>query len=148
MGTSPGSLRRLELERSLPVPAGELWRHLTSPELLPAWIGRLSGEPTVGTLVHLAMSQEEGAPESAVLVRVCERPTHLAVSVDDWELEVHLSADGEGRTLLRFAHLLAAGLEPADVEPGWRFYLDRLTWAVEGRTGAEPHWADYETTGA
>ena len=139
----PGGRRRLEFECAFPVDVGELWAHLTSPDRLPAWFGELRGDPRPGAVVQVVMTQEEGAPASTVAVQECEPPRRLAVDVDGWELELDLD-DGDGTgSALRFAHVLGEDLDPVDVAAGWRFYLDRLAWAVDGGAGAAPAWEEY-----
>jgi hypothetical protein len=48
---------------------------------------------------------------------------------------------GPGSARLRFTHHLDEAADPASVEPGWEYYLDRL---VAARAGApRPEWNDY-----
>ena len=44
-----------------------------------------------------------------------------------------------------FEQPVPAGLDPADIDAGWRWYLDRLGAALQG--GPMPAWADYAPAG-
>ena len=48
--------------------------------------------------------------------------------------------------MLRFEQHLEEGLDAADVEAGWRWYLDRLSASLQGEP--MPEWADYQPTGS
>jgi hypothetical protein len=87
----------------------------------------------------------EVAAPVTVTVLECRPPRHLVVDVPErdggtWRIAVTLD-DASGRTVLRFAQRLVPGMEPADVEAGWRWYLDRLGATLHGEP--MPDWADY-----
>ena len=142
MNTTPtGSLvataegRDLKLARTLDVPVEELWAWLTEPEKTVRWIGGSSGTPRAGSTVWFTLSFEEGTPESALEIVTCVPPRHLAVRLSDesggWPLEVFVAEAGGGSTVTLVHHLDEAA-DPADVGPGWEYYLDNLLAAQAG----------------
>lgn len=142
MNTTPtGSLvataegRDLKLARTLDVPVEELWAWLTEPEKTVRWIGGWSGTPRAGSTVRFTLSFEEGTPESALEIVTCVPPRHLAVRLSDesggWPLEVFVAEAGGGSTVTLVHHLDEAA-DPADVGPGWEYYLDNLLAAQAG----------------
>jgi uncharacterized protein YndB with AHSA1/START domain len=151
MNTTPsGSLittadgRDLQLARTLDVPVEELWAWLTEPEKTARWIGSWSGEPGEGRTVRFTLNFEEGNPESDVRITVCKPPRHLAIELNDeaggWHLEAIVAEAGGGSTVTLVHHLDDAA-NPADVGPGWEYYLDNLLAAQAG--GAPVNFDDY-----
>jgi uncharacterized protein YndB with AHSA1/START domain len=124
--------RDLVLTRTFRAPIGDVWASLTEPERTARWIGPWTGESGVGRTVTLTLIAEEGAPESAVTIDVCDPPNHLAVTTVDehasWRLEARLSHAG-GVTTLEFVHHLDDDVPAGEVGAGWEYYLDRLVAA-------------------
>jgi uncharacterized protein YndB with AHSA1/START domain len=138
------------LHRGFRVPVGTVWAALTESERLADWIGTYTGHGRPGGTVEFTMTGEvdaggEVAPPATVTVVECDGPRRLVVDIPGsgdtaWRIAVTLQDDADA-TLLRFEQLLAEGVDAADIEAGWSWYLDRLGAAVLG--GPMPAWADY-----
>lgn len=120
----------LVIERRFKGTLEDVWQSVTHPESTARWIGPWRGEPGAGNSVTLTMSFEEGAPDCAVHIDVCDAPHHLAVRTEDssggWFLEAHLEQAGDGEVLMRFVHHVEEPTLVGDAGPGWEYYLDRL----------------------
>jgi uncharacterized protein YndB with AHSA1/START domain len=136
--------RDLRLSRTLDVPVEELWAWLTEPTRTARWIGGWSGEPGAGRTVRFTLNFEEGDPEANVRITVCQPPRHLAIELSDevggWRLEALVAEAGGGSTVTLVHHLDDAA-NPAEVGPGWEYYLDNLLAAQAGR--APVRFEDY-----
>ncbi|MBW0102210.1 SRPBCC family protein [Pseudonocardia sp. KRD291] len=144
----PHGLDTLLFRREYPDPPALVWPALTESDRLARWFGSFTGDARPGGLVELTMTSAEdsGGPPSSVRVVECDPPHRLAVSIEQdgsapWEIVVTLADDASGGTVLHFAQTLPAGFSPADVGPGWHWYLDRLGATLSG--GTFPDWADY-----
>lgn len=146
--------RAVVLEREYPDAIGDVWAALTESDRLARWVGTYTGAGGTGGTVEFTMTGEvdaggEVAAPVTVAVVECTPPHRLVVDIPEtdersWRVAVTL-ADGGGGTLLRFVQEAAAGVDPADIEAGWRWYLDRLAAALHG--GPMPVWADYLPAG-
>jgi uncharacterized protein YndB with AHSA1/START domain len=151
----PSTPPAVVLQREYPDPIGTVWAALTESERLAGWIGTHTGggAPPGGT-VEFTMTGEvdaggEVAPPVTVTVVECEPPRRLLVDIPEsadrtWRVAITLAAQAGG-TALRFEQPMPDGLDPADVEAGWRWYLDRLGASLRG--APMPAWADYLPTG-
>ena len=147
--------RTLVLRREYPDPVGQVWAALTEPDRLARWIGTYTGAGGPGSTVEFTMTGEvdaggEVAPPVTVPVLECEPPRRLVVDIPEsvdriWRVAVTLAAEG-GRTVLRFEQPVPHGVDPADIEAGWSWYLDRLGASLHG--GPMPAWEDYVPAGA
>jgi uncharacterized protein YndB with AHSA1/START domain len=147
--------RTLVLRREYPDAIDEVWAALTESDRLARWIGTYTGRGGAGTTVAFTLTGEadaggEVAPPVTVPIVECSPPRRLVVDIPDadggaWRIAVTLS-DESGPTVLRFEQLLVEGFDAADVEAGWRWYLDRLGASLQGE--AMPEWADYQPTGS
>ncbi|MCW0216592.1 MAG: SRPBCC family protein [Pseudonocardia sp.] len=142
---------RVTFRRLVPDPVDEVWSAVTESDRLGRWFGTYTGTGRVGGTVRLVMVAEDpDGPPSTVAILECVPPERLVVEVgpaeeaEPWRITVTLSPD-DGGTLLVFDQLVPEGMTPADIGPGWHFYLDRLAASL---TGAPlPPWEDYEGLG-
>lgn len=56
-----------------------------------------------------------------------------------WTLDLRLS-EADGVTTLDFAQVLTVHTDVTEVGPGWDYYLDRLTVAVDGGDVSDVAW--------
>ena len=159
MATGPqdenGDGPTVTLRREYPAPIEAVWAALTEPDRLARWIGTYTGRGGVGSTVEFTLTGEvdaggEVAVPAPVAILECAPPRRLVVDIPEaegrtWRVAVTLS-DEAGRTVLRFEQRIAEGLDPADVEAGWRWYLDRLGASLRG--DPMPAWADYAPAGS
>ncbi|CAN5774623.1 hypothetical protein BH10ACT1_BH10ACT1_22200 [soil metagenome] len=140
---TPEGGRELALTRTFAASAEEVWASVTEPERLARWYGTYEGEPGPGKVVQLTMTAEAGAPCSPALILECEPPRLLALRLGDsdpgWRVTITIEPRGDTAELI-FVHVIDDGVDPADVGPGWEYYLDRLAAAEQGRPQAE--WDD------
>ncbi|GAA2888238.1 SRPBCC family protein [Pseudonocardia halophobica] len=147
----PGDRRTLILHRTYPDPVEEVWAALTDSARLARWFGSYTGTGRAGGTVELTVTGEVdagGAVAEPVTVTIheCAAPHRLAVEVPDgpegqaWLIEVDLAPAGGGTELV-FSQRLVPGLDPADVEAGWNWYLDRLEASLHGTE--MPDWSAY-----
>jgi uncharacterized protein YndB with AHSA1/START domain len=147
--------RSVSVRREYPQPLPEVWAALTQPDLLARWYGVVTGAGGAGGTVEVTMTAEieagaEEAPPTVVTVVECDPPDpasarlvlDIPLAEDQvWRVAVTLR-DEEGRTDLRLAQRVDDdAYDPADIEAGWSWYLDRLGAALNG--GAMPAWEDY-----
>ena len=163
MSLDPTDDRTLTLRREYPEPIGAVWAALTESDRLASWIGTYTGSGRPGGTVEFTMTGEvdaggEVAPPATVTVVECAAPgtaggegatARLVVDIPEsaertWRIAITLRDEG-GRTGLVFEQAVPVGLDPADIEAGWRWYLDRLGAALQG--GPMPAWADYAPAG-
>jgi len=145
----------LALQRSYPDPIEDVWAALTESDRLARWFGRYRGTGGTGTTVEFTLTGEvdaggEEAEPSTVSILDCSPPNRLVVEMPSgdggtWRLAVTLTAHGSGTTLV-FEQVLAAALDPAEMEAGWRWYLDRLGASLAGEP--MPSWDDYAPSAA
>lgn len=135
---------RLEFARTYDAPVGDVWSAITDPDRMARWFGRWTGDPATGA-VEVVMSAEDGATPETVTIDECVPPRRLAVTLASadgpWPLVVDL-AEQDGRTSLRFIHLLAEPYDAGSLGPGWQFYLDRLDAVLAGAPIPDA-WDDY-----
>ena len=139
------------LRREYPDPVDAVWAALTESERLSRWIGTYTGTGGAGGCVEFTITGEvdaggEVAAPVTVAILECVPQRRLVVDIPEsdtdrsWRVAVTLSEEG-GRTVLRFEQRLVEGLDAADVEAGWTWYLDRLAAALHDEP--MPAWAQY-----
>lgn len=154
MTGQPDDTRRLTLRREYPDPIEDVWAAFTESERLGRWFGTYTGRGRPGGTVELTVTAEVdaggevGAPTTVTMVE-CEAPRRLVVDIPDgdartWRVAVDLAPTRHGTTLV-FTQDVVEGLDLADVEAGWRWYLDRCAAAQHG--AVMPDWADYVPAG-
>jgi uncharacterized protein YndB with AHSA1/START domain len=152
--TPPVDGAAVVLQREYPEPIGRVWAALTESDRLARWIGTHAGGGHAGGTVEFTVTGEadaggEVASPVTVTILECDPPRRLVVDFPEndertWRLAVTLAAEAGG-TLLRFEQPTVDGHDPADVEAGWRWYLDRLGASLSGEP--MPAWEDYLPAG-
>lgn len=147
-----GSGRRLVFRRRYPHPIDEVWSAITDSERLARWYGSYEGAGVVGGTVALTMTAEEDAGGEPATVKIieCEPPSRLMVDLPEnearsWRVALTLSEEA-GATVLVFEQALPPELSPADVGPGWHWYLDRLAASLV--RAPMPAWEHYPALAA
>lgn len=144
-----GDEEQVVWQRNIVAPLEDVWRTLTDPDRLEAWIGTWSGDPASGRIEFRMTAEGDDAPAEPQLVEVCEPPRRFRVRSDApdpaqaWTLDVALTHD-DGVTTLRFAQVITPELPLDMIGPGWEYYLDRFVAAQTGQDIGEIDWADYE----
>lgn len=132
----------LVLTRTLRTSAEEVWSVLTDPARVARWYGTWSGDPASGR-VELLMTAEDWDQPEPLLIRRCDPPRHLALTLgtaaDAWRVDLDVEDFG-GTTVLQLTHRYPDPDEVASVGPGWEYYLDRL---VAAETGGDPDAVDF-----
>lgn len=136
------------ITRSFQAAVEDVWAAVTESPRLERWIGRWEGDPASGQVQFFMTAEGEDVPAEKVDIIECAPPHRLALDlrsntpdgVQLWQLRLELSQDGDVTTLL-FAQVLVEDL--ASVGPGWEYYLDRLTAALDGRDPGSVAWDDY-----
>jgi len=140
----------LTLHRRYATPIEDVWAALTESERLSRWLGSYVGHGRPGGTVEMTVTGEVDAggtvaPPVTVTIHECAAPRRLAVDIPadgtkHWHVAVDLDPDGAG-TQLRFTQRTVEGVDVADVEAGWSWYLDRLGAALDATP--MPAWSDY-----
>jgi uncharacterized protein YndB with AHSA1/START domain len=138
---STGGGAQLVIERTFRASIEDVWASLTEPDRLARWYGTFVGEAGPGGTVMVTMTAEEDAPAEPARILACDPPNLLVVEVGvqdpPWHLSVGLVETG-GATTMTLVQTLTADVDVTDVGPGWEFYADRLTAALQGRD--MPDW--------
>ncbi|MEV4537588.1 SRPBCC family protein [Asanoa sp. NPDC049518] len=130
----------LVLTRTFRAPVSDVWASLTEPERTARWFGPWKGAAAPGSTIEVQLVQEEGQPWMDFTIEACEPPSRLALTADDWHLDLVLAEDG-GVTELRFTQHLTDPEGVGSIGPGWEFYLDALVASREDRP--LPSFDDY-----
>jgi uncharacterized protein YndB with AHSA1/START domain len=146
--------RLLVLRRQYPDPIGEVWAALTESDRLGRWIGTHADGGRPGGTVQFTLTGEadaggDVAEPATVAIIECDPPRRLVVDMPEtdertWRVALALAAEAGG-TVLTFEQQVVDGLDAADVEAGWRWYLDRLGASLHGEP--MPAWEDYIPAG-
>ena len=170
MSTTDGTLERrgdrqlIRFERQLDHPVERVWRALTEPDEIAAWLALAELDLTEGGRVVLSWQNTDKEGNTAVArgtVSALEPPRLLEFDTDihgrlRWELQP--AGDGTHLTFTVDAQL------PEDYElevlGGWHIHLDHLDHVLDGGTIDWPNWwrdhlpewerirAAYESSGA
>lgn len=145
---------QLVLRRQYPDPIEDVWSALTESDRLSRWIGTYTGRGRPGGTIEFVMTGEadaggEVAAPVTVTVHECEAPRRLVVDIPDtgtksWRVGLDLEPSGTG-TALVFTQDLLDGMNRADVEAGWNWYLDRLEASLHATP--MPEWTNYAPAG-
>ncbi|MGY0234943.1 SRPBCC family protein [Longispora urticae] len=138
--TLTGQDRTVLLQRAFPEPVAEVWAACTDPERLRTWFLPVTGDLRVGGTYQLEGNAGGG-------IRRCEPPHLLTVS---WvfgesatELELRLSEDSAGGTVLDLEHAVAvdehwAEFGPGAVGVGWDLAVLSLGRHLRGEPITDP----------
>jgi uncharacterized protein YndB with AHSA1/START domain len=119
--------------RLLPYPRTLVWRALTEPDHLAAWFPTtIDGERKAGAALHFAFRDKEAPAFDGEMVTF-DPPAVLALQWGDETLRFELTAHDEGCLLVFTAGFDELGKVARD-GAGWHACLDRLAWALSGRT--------------
>ena len=141
-GGEDGAARgRLVLERTFRAPIADVWASLTEPERFARWYGPMEGEPGPGRTITVTMAPEDEIVALPVTIIECDPPISFVVDLGDparpWRISVVLG-EADGITTMTFVQTLSDEVDTTEVGPGWEFYADRMTAALEG--GEMPDW--------
>ena len=89
--------RTIEVDQFVPRPRADVWRALTTPELLAKWWAAGDIEPTVGHTFLLDMGNWGNMP--CEVLEVVEQERLVFTFGDDWTLVWRLVAEGSGTRL-------------------------------------------------
>ncbi|GAA4628928.1 SRPBCC family protein [Cellulomonas oligotrophica] len=130
----------VELRRSYPTTADDLWDALTAPGRVRRWLGALHGDLQPGGTVQLRMGDDvPGADDVATCtVLACEPPEHLRL---DWRfpgeevsrVDVALVPRGAQGTELVLRHARLADGAARGYAGGWHVVADQLDDHLAGR---------------
>ncbi|MBD8507580.1 SRPBCC domain-containing protein [Hoyosella sp. G463] len=147
-----GTVTRTELiiTRAFRAPIDDGWASITESDRTARWYGPWTSTdqpPRPGSTVSVQLLFEEGQPWGDARIEACVPPTslHLALLAgpseeDMWHVALDL-VESSGSTRLTLTQQLGPGIDPADIGPGWEYYLDML---VAARNGMPlPDFADY-----
>jgi uncharacterized protein YndB with AHSA1/START domain len=90
-------IRTIEVDQFLPRPPADVWRALTTPELLAKWWAAGDIEPTVGHTFLLDMGNWGNVP--CEVLEVADQERLVFTFGDDWTLVWRLVAEGNGTRL-------------------------------------------------
>jgi uncharacterized protein YndB with AHSA1/START domain len=159
-----GDHQVIRFERRLHHPVERVWRALTEPDELAAWLALAELELTEGGRVVLTWQNTDAEGNTAVArgtVSALEPPRLLEFDTDihgtlRWELE----PVGDGTRLTFTAQAQLPEEYELKVLAGWHIHLDHLEQVLDGGTIDWQHWdrehlpdwerirAGYEASGA
>lgn len=147
----PAAFRRkgeVVLERTLKADTETVWRFLTEPALLGAWLAGGTFEPRLNGRVELDFRlldcpDREGASGQVFgVVTSYDPPRRLAYSWDESgqarppgecsEVAFELSPAEDGGTYLRLVHRRASPREACGLATGWHLHLELLDARLSG----------------
>lgn len=135
----------LELRRSFPTTAADLWDALVAPERLARWLAPVHGDLRAGGRFRVDFDADDPAQQVTGTIEKCVPPRRLAIT---WEIH-GAGTSAVGATLTEVAAgcelvLTHRGLpEPmaAGYGAGWHAYADALAAELAGEPPARP-WDD------
>jgi uncharacterized protein YndB with AHSA1/START domain len=142
--------REIVIRKQYPDPVEDVWAAVTESDRLGRWFGTYTGRGRPGGTVEFTVTGEvdaggEVAAPVTVTIHECDAPRRLVVDIPEdgaraWRVAVDIEPDGAG-TVLVFTQEVVEGMNVADVEAGWRWYLDRLGACL--RDAEMPAWSAY-----
>ncbi|QJW35694.1 SRPBCC domain-containing protein [Cellulosimicrobium protaetiae] len=133
------------LRRSFRATAADLWTSISEPAGLGPWIGTWDGDPASGSVLFTMTAEGATEGEECRILR-CDPPHRLTVDAvtgeSVWHLDLEIVDEAEGSTLV-FRQTLGPDDDPANIGPGWEYYLDRLVAARSGHDVSEVVWEEY-----
>ena len=140
-----GSVRVIRFERRLRHPVERVWRALTEPDELAAWLALAELEPVEGGRVVLTWQNTDTEGNTSVArgtVSALDPPRLLELDTDihgrlRWELE----PDGDGTALSFTAEVELPDDYETEVAAGWHIHLDHLEHVLDGGSIDWPNWS-------
>jgi uncharacterized protein YndB with AHSA1/START domain len=140
-----GDRQLIRFERRLHHPVERVWRALTEPDEIAAWLALAELELTEGGRVVLTWQNTDPEGNTAVArgtVSALEPPRVLELDTDihgrlRWELE----PDGDGTVLTFTADAQLPEDWELEVLAGWHIHLDHLEHVLDGGTIDWPNWS-------
>ncbi len=139
-----GDRRVIRFERRLDHPVERVWRALTEPDEIAAWLALAELELTEGGRVVLTWQNTDTEGNTAVArgtVSALDPPRLIEFDTDihgklRWELE----PDGGGTALTFTADVERPEEHETEVLAGWHIHLDHLEHVLDGGTIDGPNW--------
>jgi uncharacterized protein YndB with AHSA1/START domain len=140
-----GELRVIRFERRLRHPVERVWRAISEPDQIAAWLARAELDLREGGRVVLTWQNTDTDGNTAVArgtVSALEPPRLLELDTDihgrlRWELE-----PDEGGTALTFtAEVELPEEHELEVRAGWHIHLDHLEHVLDGGSIDWPNWS-------
>jgi uncharacterized protein YndB with AHSA1/START domain len=126
------------IRRSYDAAVDDVWQAITDPDRLRRWMLPVSGDLRVGGSYQL-----EGNVGGEI--RRCEAPRRLSVTwgMESSVVDVRLTADGDGRTVLDLEHsvpleIAGSGAGALYVGPGWDVSIHGLADFLRGAVADDP----------
>ena len=140
-----GDRQLIRFERRLHHPVERVWRALTEPDEIAAWLALAELELTEGGRVVLTWQNTDPDGNTAVAegtVSALDPPRLLELDTDihgrlRWELE----RDGDGTALSFTADAQLPEDWELEVLAGWHIHLDHLEHVLDGGTIDWPNWS-------
>jgi uncharacterized protein YndB with AHSA1/START domain len=140
-----GDLRVIHFERRLDHEVERVWRALTEPDEIGAWLALAELDLTEGGRVVLTWQNTDADGNTAVArgtVSALDPPRLLELDTDihgrlRWELE----PDGDGTALTFTAEVALPEDYELEVLAGWHIHLDHLERVLDGGTIDWPNWS-------
>ena len=140
-----GGRQLIRFERQLRHPVERVWRALTEPDEIAAWLALAELEPTEGGRVVLTWQNTDPEGNTAVAhgtVSALDPPRLLELDTDihgrlRWELE----PAGDGTRLTFTADVQLPDDYELEVLAGWHIHLDHLEHVLDGGTIDWPNWS-------
>jgi uncharacterized protein YndB with AHSA1/START domain len=139
-----GDHQVIRFERRLAHPVETVWRALSEPEQIEAWLARAELEPVEGGSVVLTWLNTDDEGNTAVARGTVSRlePPHVI----EFDTDVHgrlrweLQPDGDGSILTFTAEVELPEEHELEVLAGWHIHLDHLEQVLDGGTIDWPNW--------
>ena len=140
-----GDRQLIRFERHLHHPVERVWRALTEPDEIAAWLALAELELTEGGRVVLTWQNTDPEGNTAVArgtVSALDPPRVLELDTDihgrlRWELE----PDGDGTVLTFTVDAQLPEDWELEVLAGWHIHLDHLEHVLDGDTIDWPSWS-------
>jgi uncharacterized protein YndB with AHSA1/START domain len=140
-----GDHQVIRFERRLAHPVERVWRALTEPDEIAAWLALADLELTEGGQVVLTWQNTDTEGNTAVArgtVSALDPPRVIEFDTDihgrlRWELE----PDGDGTALTFTAEAQLPHEYETEVIAGWHIHLDHLEQVLDGGTIDWPNWS-------
>jgi uncharacterized protein YndB with AHSA1/START domain len=140
-----GDRRLIRFERRLHHPVERVWRALTEPDEIAAWLALAELELTEGGRVVLTWQNTDPDGNTAVArgtVSALDPPRLLELDTDiHGRLRWELAPDGDGTALTFTADAKLPEDWELEVLAGWHIHLDHLEHVLDGGTIDWPNWS-------